>query len=179
MNITITGVPGSGKTTVAKMLAARLKYDFVSAGDMRGMMALERGMTIDDFNKLGLSESWTDTDVDNKIADLGKSRNNLVIEGRLAWHFVPKAYKVFLTVDPRVGAERILKDPRADERNYTSVEDAMKAVADRIASDQARYKKIYGILYDQGQSDLRLDTTNLTPEQAVDQIIAGTQRKGL
>ncbi|MBU0540313.1 AAA family ATPase, partial [Patescibacteria group bacterium] len=64
MIITISGVPGSGKTTVAKILAERLGMKFYSMGDLRGKMATERGLTIDELNKLGETEAFTDNDVD-------------------------------------------------------------------------------------------------------------------
>ncbi|MCX6741353.1 MAG: AAA family ATPase, partial [Candidatus Parcubacteria bacterium] len=46
MIITLSGKPGSGKTTVAKILAEKLGYKFYSTGDLRGQMAMKRGLTI-------------------------------------------------------------------------------------------------------------------------------------
>ncbi len=40
MIITIAGMPGSGKTTVAKILADKLNLKRYSMGDLRGKMAL-------------------------------------------------------------------------------------------------------------------------------------------
>ena len=36
MIITISGLPGSGKSTIGKMLAKKLGYKFYSMGDLRG-----------------------------------------------------------------------------------------------------------------------------------------------
>jgi len=49
MIITISGLPGSGKTTVAKKLSKKLNYEFISVGDLKGQFAKEKGMTIDEF----------------------------------------------------------------------------------------------------------------------------------
>ena len=64
MIISISGVPGSGKTSVAKIIADKLGMNFYSMGNMRGKMALDRGMTIDELNALGEKEAFTDAEVD-------------------------------------------------------------------------------------------------------------------
>ena len=51
MIITISGKPGAGKTTVGKAVAARLGLEFYSMGDLRGKMASDRGLTIDELSK--------------------------------------------------------------------------------------------------------------------------------
>jgi len=53
MIITISGLPGSGKTSVGKLIAERLGYEFLSIGDLRGSFASKKGLTIDELNKLG------------------------------------------------------------------------------------------------------------------------------
>ena len=179
MIITISGMPGSGKSTVANVFAARLELKQYSAGDMRGKMALDRGMTIDELNKLGEKESFTDHDVDEYQKKLGQREDNFVIDARLGFHFIPQSYKVFLTVDEKVAAERIFKAPkRPDEPVYKSVDDVRKAVRARIESDTLRYKKYYGINYtDRKQYDLVIDTTSFSPEQVADMIIAELKKK--
>ena len=71
MILTIAGDPGSGKTTVAKKVAAQLGYNRYSGGDMRSTVAQERGMTIDELNDLGMKEDWTDKETDKKVEELG------------------------------------------------------------------------------------------------------------
>jgi cytidylate kinase len=44
MIITISGLPGSGKTTVARMVAERIGFRHYSAGNMRGEMAIKTRM---------------------------------------------------------------------------------------------------------------------------------------
>ncbi|MCX6715149.1 MAG: cytidylate kinase family protein [Candidatus Uhrbacteria bacterium] len=170
MIITITGLPGSGKTTVVKQLSQILGVPWYSVGNLRGKMAEERGMTIDEFNALGETEAFTDKEVDDYQAKLGASAESFVIDGRLSWHFIPNSFKVFLDVDPDIGAQRIYsasqKGERDDEKAYTSVDEVKHHIHERVASDVRRYKKYYGIDFlDKSNYDLVLDTTNLTIEE--------------
>lgn len=176
MIITITGLPGSGKTTIAKMISEYYKIPWYSMGDLRGKMALERGMTLDELNKLGEQEIFTDKEVDDYQTKLGQSGESFVIDSRLSWHFIPNAYKIFLDVEPTVAAGRVMNAPREgreDEKPHTSVEEAKTAMAERVASDQRRYQKYYNLdILDRVHYDLAIDTTNKTPEEILTIIIS-------
>lgn len=177
MIITITGIPGSGKTTVVKHLSETLGVPWYSVGDLRGKMAKERGITIDELNTLGETEAFTDKEVDDYQKSLGLSLESFVIDGRLSWYFIPTSFKVFLDVDPTIGAKRIFgasqKGERADEQSYQSVEEVKRFISDRIASDARRYQKYYGVDFlDRNHYDLVVDTSNLTSQQVVDQILS-------
>jgi len=173
MIITISGMPGSGKTTVGKLLAKKLGFSFYSIGDLRGQMAMERGLTIDELNELGMKEDWTDRKVDEYQKELGEKEDNFVVESRLGFYFIPRSFKVFLKVDLKTGAERIFKDQRPDEKKKLNVEETAETIKRRIESDRLRYKKYYGIedFMSREHFDLVIDTTNLTPEEVVDRII--------
>jgi len=181
MILSISGVPGSGKTSVAKILAKRLGVTFYSIGGLRGKMALERGMTIDELNKIGEIDATTDTPVDDYQRELGKTEDNFVIEGRLSWHFIPHSYKIFLQCELREAARRIYlarhlkgSEERSDEPLSASVKDAEHDISARMASDDLRYKKYYGVNYrDPSQYDLILDTTAMhSAEETVEVILA-------
>ncbi len=177
MIITISGLPGSGKSTVGKMLAKRLGYNFYSIGDLRGKWAVERGITINELNKLGEREDWTDKKADGYQKELGEREDDFVIDGRLSFHFIPKSFKVFLTVKMSVGAGRILNDDRPDEKG-SSVAGLEKSLEKRIESDNKRYRKLYGIDFrERHHFDLVIDTTGLTPKQVADEIFRAVKRK--
>ncbi len=171
MIITISGMPGSGKSTVGKILAKQLGYRFYSMGDLRGKMALERGMKLDELNKLGESEEWTDREVDEYQKKLGQTEDNFVIDGRLSWYCIPQSFKVFLTVKIEEGARRIFKKQRPDEQHAATVEDMVAQIRSRVASDNTRYRKWYGVQFDDPKNyNLTLDTTALPPKQVVARI---------
>jgi cytidylate kinase len=164
MILSISGVPGSGKTSVAKLLAKRLGMNMYSIGDLRGKMAKERGVTIDELNAIGENDATTDTSVDDYQKELGNKEDNFVIEGRLSWHFIPHSFKIFLTCDESQAAQRIYeakkssKSERSDEPLYSSEQDALDAIKKRITSDKLRYKKYYDLDYqDPKNYDLVVD----------------------
>jgi len=180
MIITISGLPGSGKSTAAKTVAKRLGFRFYSIGDLRGEIARKHGITIDELNRIGEKEDWTDREADNYLKELGKKEDNFVADSRLGFHFIPESKKIFLKVDPRVGAERIFRaEKRPDEREYTSVEDVLEENRSRVASDEKRYRKWYGVnCLDESNYDIVIDTTNLTREQTVEKILEFVKKSG-
>jgi predicted cytidylate kinase len=164
MIITINGTPGSGKSTIAKYLEKKLKLKHYSMGDLRRKMALERGMTIDELNRLGEKEAWTDKDADNYQKKLGEKEDNFIIDGRLSWFFIPKSIKVLVKADLKRAAERIFLAKRSSEKKYRKVSEVLKEIRERIKSDVRRYKKYYRIndIYGIKNYDIIIDTSYLT-----------------
>ncbi|MBU0471156.1 MAG: cytidylate kinase family protein [Nanoarchaeota archaeon] len=171
MKITVTGFPGSGNSTLARMLAKKLNHKFYSAGDMRKKMAIEKGMTIAEFNKLGETEDWTDKRVDEYLVRIGKKENDFVLDSKIADYLVPEAFKIFLKAKLEVRAERVLKEKRVSEP-FKNLEDAKKFLMKRVRGDKRRYKKYYNYnAYNSKNFDLVIDTTNLTPEQILVKVM--------
>ena len=169
MIITIAGLPGAGKTTMARLLAEKLGMKFYSMGDLRGKMALERGLTIDEFNALPEN---TDAAADEYQAKLGQTEDNFIVDGWASWHFIPQSFKIFMDVSPDEGARRIFNDQgaphRADEPRMTSLTDAMCIIAARVKHTDDRLKKDYGINFlDRGHYDLVVDTTGKRSEDVL------------
>src|SRR3989338_515710 len=135
MIITISGLPGSGKSTIGKMLAEKLGYRFYSIGDLRGKMAMDRGMTIEEFNALGEKEAWTDKEADEYQVALAKREDNFIIDGRVSFYFIPQSFKIFLTVDPDVAAARVFVHTRPDEKQAATVAERKALQAERVSSD--------------------------------------------
>jgi len=177
MIITLAGLAGAGKSTLKRAIADALGLKKYSVGDMRGKMAEERGMTIDEFNKLGESEDFTDKEVDAFQKKLGETEDNFVIDGWLSWYFIPQSIKIFVKVDPRVGAERIFNDRRdnpgrSDEPLYKDVAETEEIIKQRVASNVLRYKKWYGVDFlNESHYDLIVDSTNAKPEEILAKIL--------
>ena len=171
MIITITGHPGSGKTTVGKQIASKLGYDFVSIGDLRGELAKEKGITINELNKIGETEDWTDKQVDEKQKELAK-KDNIVFDSRLGFHLIPDSVKIFLDIDEKIAAQRMMKTERTDELIGKTIEEQVKLIRERTESDNKRYQKYYGVKFNKKEKfDLWLDTSNLSKKEVVEKIM--------
>jgi cytidylate kinase len=174
MIITISGLPGSGKSTVGKIIAKKLNYEYMSVGDFRGRMAMDRGITLDELNQLGEEESWTDEEADKYQVEYAKTHDNLVIEGRMSFHFIPDSFKIFITVDLKTAAERTLqnREDRKDEAEVSGAAEAEELLRGRIESDKKRYLKYYGVDYtDPKHYNLVVDATTPSAEEIAEIIL--------
>ncbi len=174
MIITIAGRAGSGKSTVAKMLAKELGYKHYSTGDIVRELAKERGMTLEELMKLSETTPDFDKHIDAYQKELGKKEDNFVLDGRLGWYFIPHSKKIFLEVSSEVAGQRIFKDKLAGKRSEQAIQDMQEArlrSKERDTRDAERYKKIYGFLWDEPKNfDLVIDTSIPTAEEVVRKI---------
>lgn len=181
MIVSISGTPGSGKSTIAKRLAQELGFKRYYMGGMRRQAAKERGMTLEEYNRLGEEDPSTDLEVDRFQEELGRTEDDFVIEGRTSFHFIPHSFKVFLDVDLREAARRILHDEAQDERNEEvgmGVEEKARNLEERMASDERRYQKYFDIrCYDKEHYDLVIDTTRLTPDEVFERVLSAVKQQ--
>lgn len=149
--ITIAGKLGSGKSTTGKQVAAALGYAHKSTGDFMRAMARERGITLEELSKIAETDLSIDTELDDHNKAVGAGERT-VLDSRLGFHFIPDSFKVFLDLDPRVAARRILKDREnnpdrhAESSGGFDTEESIAAsIESRLASEKKRYKEMYGI----------------------------------
>ncbi|MFH1065965.1 MAG: cytidylate kinase family protein [Nanoarchaeota archaeon] len=174
MQISICGTPGSGKSTVAKIIADKLKYKYYSVGQLRRQMAEKRGLTIYEFNQL---KEDTDTEFDNIQKKIGEDEDNFVIEGRLSFHFIPKSLKFFFKTDIKKAAERVFKDQRSSEKKYKTIEEAREEMQERMDNDKRRYKMHYNLdPYEEKQFDVVIDTTNLNIDAVAEKVMEAVKK---
>ncbi len=163
---------------IIKGVAKQLGMKTYSVGDLHGKIALERGMNVDEYLALGATDTSIDQKADEYQAVLGQQEDNFIMDSRLAWHFIPQSFKVFLDVDVTEAARRIFEDrkvnpSRADEPEYASVEEVRGIIENRLQRDDKRYQERYGVSYlDRSNFDLVIDTTHTPANEVVARILA-------
>ncbi len=176
MIITLAGKPGSGKSTIAKLLAEKLKLKHYSTGDFMRQMAKERGMTLEELSKIAETDKSIDEELDERQRQFGKKENGFVIDGRLAWHFIPHSVKIFLECSPEVSAKRIFSDKshfrKSTEKQVADINEVIEKIKFRMGSENKRYRKLYGIeQYDHKNYDLVIDTSSKTKDEIIKCIL--------
>ena len=147
--IILCGMPAVGKTTVAKIIASKLRLKLVGGGDILKEIAVEEG-----YNAVG--DDWWDTsegmrfmqeragssefdkEVDRRL--LAKANKGDVVMTSYTLPWLSKAgVKVWLSGTERSRAERMAK------RDSSSPEECAKVIEARDRENYALYKKLYGI----------------------------------
>lgn len=170
--ITISGNLGSGKSTVSRYLSNDFGYAIISIGDLFRKIAEEKGMTINDFSEYIKDKPEYDKKIDEQVKEIGTQSDNLIFVSRVAWHFIPDSFNIFLYVDERVGTKRILDDTSRVGEKYIHYQEALEKIHRRFENSKIRYLKEYGIdITNPDNYDLYLDTTFLTPEQVTEIIV--------
>ena len=183
MIISLSGAPGSGKSTIAQMLSDKLGWPRYYMGGLRRAAAGKRGLSLAEYNKLGEKDISTDREVDEYQRELGEKEDNFVIEGRTSWYFIPHSWKIYLDVSPEEGAKRIFgslqhKNNRNEDNNLETLADVLASTSERITSDARRYRQYYNIdVYNKNNYDFYLDTSDLTPTQVFDAVLKAAQER--
>lgn len=168
MHVTLTGNLGSGKSTLSKILEAEYGYEIFSTGKVIRQIADEQGVSVLEMNKLMEKDHKYDHMIDDTTARISREQKDkkLLFDSRLAWNFVEESFKVFLSVSLPVAASRVLADAsRGAVESYASVEECMAGLKERAATEDRRYKEIYGIEYfNYSNYNLVLDSSDCAPE---------------
>ena len=172
--ITITGRPGSGKSTIAKRLADSLNYEYFSAGDMVRRMAEERGLTLKEMNLTAEEQEEIDYQIDDYLKQMTIDGGELVVDARLGFHWMSQSFKIFLDVTEQIAARRIFDDIQKEVRSRqyaATLEEAAENTKIREESEWKRFKRLYNIdYYDLSQYNCVVDTSIHGVEEAVSMI---------
>lgn len=169
--ITITGDPGSGKTTFARNVAQRTGYRLITTGNMFRELARQKGISLAALNELAESQQRIDQEVDDYLKNLNDASEHLVLDSRMAWHFLKDALKVRLTIDLDVAVERIFNDTERAESwddRFPDLQTAMNEVERRKQSEIIRYQNLYGVnISDDANFDLVINTSHKSQEDVM------------
>ncbi|MDR3102237.1 MAG: AAA family ATPase [Methanocalculaceae archaeon] len=163
MRITISGSPGSGTTSLGKILAERHNFRYLSAGEVFRSLAKEQGMDLAAFGKFAEENPKIDVQIDAGQKEIGEADDNIVLEGRLAGWMVENAdLKILLYASPDCRSERIA------ERENLTPEEAYSATVKREACEAARYMEYYEIdIADPSPYDLIINSETFNQEEVI------------
>ncbi len=172
MKISLAGDLGSGKSTVTDLLIAATGAERYTTGKIMRDLAAERGMSIDEFNRSIEGNPEVDRLIDDGLRALSDDPRDLVIDSRMAWHFTRGTFRVYMSTDPAIAAERIMAAGREGE-TFSTLEEAITRIAARRASEKKRYFDFYGVdITDLFNYDLVIDTSYAGPAQIASEILS-------
>nr|MDO8117632.1 AAA family ATPase [Candidatus Sigynarchaeota archaeon] len=177
MLVTVAGLHGTGKTTVAEIIAVRLCLRHISTGMLFREMASEQGMDLVEFSTYAEQHDEIDQDLDARMTSIGKD-GNVVLDGQLCWFFLKDhaQYKILLKCDDGVRIGRIYQREREKKGDLVTLESVTQETLHREKSERERYKRIYGIdlgeeAFVERSHDLVIDTTCLSIEAVVQHVL--------
>lgn len=173
--ITIAGAIGSGKSSTAKRVAEVLAYEHFSSGDFFRKIARDRGLSIEALNLTAEEQTDIDHEVDKLLQKIGEEKHHLVIDSRLAFHWIPQSFKVFLSLDRATAAERIYSHIKKEGRvsqTASSIEEVRANIDTRVESEQKRYMNLYTIdVADTSPFDMVIDTKKNNLDEVVELVL--------
>ncbi len=182
--ITLSGKPGSGKSSTADKVAELLGYTRYSSGDMVRSIVRRQGITLAEFNRRATTDHSMDHEIDEELRRL-RDEQDIVIDSRLGFYWIPESFKVYLDLDIEVATARIFKDAvsnigRANETTAgASIGEVQKQVQARLNTEVRRFRALYGVNpYDTKHYDLVINTARHSP-QTVALTVFDTYKKWL
>lgn len=173
--VTVSGIIGSGKTSVSKELSALTGWRVVSAGTILRKMAEDRNVSVIELNEIAKTDSSIDKLIDDQLIALKSSTEPLIVDSRLAWHFIPSAFKVHIVVDTGIAANRVFSACRSDE-HYRNAAEAYAANAQRQTIENERFQQYYRIdCEDWRNYNFILDSSSLLPAELAPIVLAAVE----
>ena len=175
MKITLAGSPGSGKSTLRKLLAEHYGLSTKGTGDFMRELSGKYGYSdITQFLVEYVSEHpEVDHQVDEEQRIFGKENDNFVLDAHLGFHFVPDSIRICLICDLEEAARRILDDIERTTEDATNISDSMATSQKRRDTMQKNFMSLYKVdINDHSNFDLVLDTTTLSSVEAFERVSA-------
>lgn len=149
MHITITGNLGSGKSTISKIIQEKYGFEIYSTGTIQRKLAEELGKSTLEMNRLMCNNKQYDNMIDDATTRTARENihKDIIFDSRLAWNFVEKSFKVFVSVAIDEAAKRVFNDSRGDVEKYTSLEDTKNQLKARAQTENIRFKDMYDLEY--------------------------------
>jgi cytidylate kinase len=169
--ICISGMAGTGKSTLSKKLAEKYNLKCYSGGDALKELAKAEGYDVSgqgwwespeglNFLKERVIDPKFDKAVDAKLLEHAQQGNVLLDSWTMPW-LLKEGFKIWLMASIEKRAARVA------ERDKITVNEALKLLEEKEDRTKAIYRKLYGFVLgeDFAPFDLVLDTDNLNAEE--------------
>jgi cytidylate kinase len=172
--ITVSGLPGSGTTTACHLLAGRLGWPHVNAGEIFRRLAVEAGVFLGEYGRRAEADGRIDRQLDARMVATARELGQVILEGRLTgWMALRNglpALKIWLAAPVQERARRV------SQRDGQPLTRAIAEMQEREDSEARRYREFHGIdLGDLGIYDLIIDTQAHSAAQTVEGILGRLQ----
>jgi len=171
--VTISGLPGSGTSTVAARVARELGIERLDGGTVFRALAAARGVDLVEFSALAEGDPSIDLELDAQLATRARL-GDIVLESRLAGWIATnehlEAVRVWIECDGDVRAARVAAREGVPQEASRAANEA------REASERHRYRDYYAIdIDDRSIYDLVLDSGTRTPDELTAVIVAAAR----
>lgn len=167
MQITVSGLPGSGTTTTSRLLSEYYELELISSGEIFRKMAKEKGMTLTELGSMAEKDPSIDLAIDKNQRAIIRSQDKLVLESRLAGHMaagVPNVLKIWIKAQLPTRVKRIQKREKS-----VSFDEEYKRTVLREKSEALRYINYYNIdIGDLSIYDIVIDSEKWNQYQILD-----------
>ncbi|MFX0039786.1 MAG: (d)CMP kinase [Promethearchaeota archaeon] len=176
MIITISGLHGTGKSTIAKLIAKKLKIQYYSTGQVFRDLAQEMNQTLEEFTHYVEKNPNIDEKLDKKIIEIAQG-GNIIIDSQLSGYILKNIadFKILLICSLETRVKRI------SERDNSTYEEKLKETILRERSELERFKRLYDIDLNNQEElsliyDLIIDTENLTVEEILEIVLSNLEK---
>ncbi len=187
--ICISGLAGTGKSTLAKKIAQKYRLNYFSGGDALKDLAKQQGYDISirgwwenpvgiNFLKDRASDPKFDKAVDDKMLEYAEKGNVLLDSWTMPW-LLKGGFKIWLEASFEKRAARVA------ERDKMTLDEAKKMLQEKETRTKAIYKELYGFVLGQDMApfDFILDTDNLGADEVyavlckvIDNVVLSTAK---
>ena len=176
MLVTLSGLPGSGTSTLSRLLAPALGLDHLDGGTVFRAAAAEAHMSLAAFAERAEGDDRIDRALDDRLTERARA-GDVVLESRLAGWLVTRAgiegLRVWVACDEQERARRV------GGREGHDLAAGLAQNQARERSEHTRYLRYYGIdLTDLSIYDLVLDSTEAEPDDLLDTIASASRVTG-
>ncbi|MFL2978025.1 MAG: cytidylate kinase [Candidatus Poseidoniales archaeon] len=143
VRITVSGLPGSGTSTLVRGICEALGWYALNGGDVFREEAASRGLSVADFSQLCKSDPAVDRELDSRLVEAMEDVNGPeIVESRLAGWWAYRNHFDCL----RIWVEVEL-DERLDRVTMREGDDVRRREESllREEADRQRYTELYGI----------------------------------